>query len=148
MSLKTSPISVRASAALPAAGAYDTASTATVIDAKAYSFLELRINYTRGGVGGSAKFKVLVASDNTSQTVFYERTIDDGTINVSSNGASYSNVYTSEKQLPVASGAATESRTFIIDVSTARYVKILFAEVGAVATPGILDADCITGEDE
>lgn len=143
MSLKSDPITVRATAALPAAGAYDT--SPTVIDTTNFATLELRVTYARGGAGGSVKFKVQVASDATQGT-FFTRTVDDGTINASGS-SSYSNIYQSEK-LYTPAGAGAESYTYIIDVSDVRYVKIPFAEAGNVGAPGIVTADCVLGEEE
>lgn len=143
MSLKSDPITVRATAALPAAGAYD--SSPTVIDTGNYSTLELRVTYTRGGVGGSCKFMVQIGSDS-AQGTFFTRTVDDGTINATGS-KSFSNIYQSEK-LYTPTGAGAESYTYIIDVSDVRYVKIPFAEAGAVGTPGTVTADCILGEEE
>jgi hypothetical protein len=136
---KVGATTVRASAALAAAGAYDTASAATAIDVQQSSSLELFISYTRGGASGSCKFKVLVSDDAVN---FFERTVEDG----ASLSSGTMNVYTAQHQLPAAAGASAELRSYIITVGTAGWVKVLFAEVGNTGAPGTVAATCVLGK--
>lgn len=123
----------RASAALPAAGAYDTAGSVTAIDVLRGDAVELFVSYTRGAAGGAPKFKVLVSDDNI---LFYERTVEDGAS--LSSGAML--VFTAEHKLPAAASASAELRTYVIDVSTCGWAKFLFAEYGNTGSPGTLAA--------
>ena len=52
----------RASAALPAAGAFDT--TPTALACPGFDFVTLYFTYTRGGAGGAFKFKVEASLDS------------------------------------------------------------------------------------
>lgn len=124
---KTTSFVARASAALPASGAYDT--TPTTIDTGYAQGLELCVSYTRGTTGGAVKLKVQVSQDGTA---WYDRTVEDGA-SLSSGAMS---CYVAEHKLPVSSGSTAELYTYVVDVSTVRYARVAAAEYGATGTPG------------
>ncbi len=131
---KLGAVTVRASAVLAGSGAYD--SDGTEIDVQAYNWMQLYVTYTRGGASGSTKFKILFSDDGEN--------FDDGTV---IDGASLStgtmSVYTAQYQLPAAAGASAERRSLRFPVSTAGWVKVLFAEVGNTGAPGTVAATCV-----
>lgn len=134
--IKGGPRAVRASAALPAAGAYDTEASATLVDTRGARQLEVFVDYTRGAAGGQCTLKVLAYNDDPAPTNGYERTVLDG----ASLASGVVNAWTLQVKLPVAAGAALERRSVIFDVGTAAYVRVLFAELGVPATPGTVAA--------
>lgn len=139
--VKSDPILVRAFAALPAAGAFD--AKAIAIPLGDYSECELRMQYTEGAVGGFAVFMVFVC--DTESGLYFPRSIDQNTLTVTTPTAS-TNIFQSVKALPVSAAAPPTLITFgPFSVSTAKWMKVLFAEAGVVATPGSLQADCVLG---
>jgi hypothetical protein len=141
--IKGGPRVVRASAALPAAGAYDTeaAMVANAVDVRGARGVELFVDYTRGGVGGQFKVKLLGYNDDPAPAAGagFERTILDG----ASLASGVVNVFTFEAKFPVSAGAALEKRSLEFLVERVAYVVFLFAEVGAVGTPGTLAATAV-----
>lgn len=121
---------LRASAALPASGAYDTTANMTAMSVLESDWVELYITYTRGAAGGACQFKVLSSPDGG--TTYFERTVEDG----SSLSSGAMDVFTAVHKLPVAAGASAELRTYIVPVDTATHVKVIFAEYGNTGTPG------------
>lgn len=136
--MANAPITVRASAALAAAGAYDAAPTTITLGAA--TLAELRWTYTRGIAGGQCKFKIDVS--DASGGTYYDRTIDQGTLTITA-GEAVTNLYTAAKAPPVPAGAGAESRSYLFDVSTAAFLQVSFAEVGNIGTPGTVVASIV-----
>jgi hypothetical protein len=128
--VKGGPRVVRASAALPGAGVYDTEASAVAlaVDVRGSRGVELFVDYTRGGAGGAFKVKVLGYNDDPAPAAGggYERTIIDGA-SLSSGAV---NVFTAEFKFPVTAGAALEKRSLEFLVERVAYVVFLFAEYG------------------
>ncbi len=125
---------VRASAALPAAGAYDTAGAtfrASVVDR---DVVALWYTYTRGAASGSAKIKIFGSCDNG--TTYAPMLIVDTTV---APVAGLQNLIVAQFQLPASTGAAAEEGIVPpIDVSGVTHIQVLSAEVGNTGTPGTL----------
>lgn len=124
-------ITARASAALPASGAYDDYTAAVNIPCQDTPEVELQITYTRGDTGGSAKMMLYTSLDGTT---FGPRTVIDG----GSLSSGTMNVYDAQFQFPAAAGPTAEARSFIVSVAGAIALRVIFAEVGNTATPGTL----------
>lgn len=138
--MKEQPLLVRSqvarvSAALPAAGAYDT--LPLVMETPDAEFVTLWFSYTRGGVGGSFNWKIEGSPNNTP--VWYQLSYGDrpavvaGTDNTGATQQA-DNVYQ-------ANGATIER--FIVGPITLErtfeQLRVFGAEVGAVGTPGTLE---------
>lgn len=141
---KAGPFTVRESAELPAAGAYDSLADVTVIDTRNYTVAELYVSYTNADPAGQAKFIVYAGWDPTDNASLSPRTVDDGSINASAN-ESYSNLYISEKKLPASPTGDAYSYTYIFSVATTRLIAVAFAEVGSLLNPGTLSAQLMLG---
>ena len=140
--VKSDPITLRASAVLPAAGAFDPISSAVAASLGDYSEAEIRVTYTRGAAGGQCAMIVSVA--DAEGGVYAARSIDDGAI-AASGPVSFSNLYVSAKNFPAPASADPLTVTYLIRVDTARWCKVQFAEVGKVASPGTVYAECVLG---
>lgn len=130
----TTARTLRASAALPAAGAYDVAPTPVAVGAAAR--LRLFCTYTRGAAGGAFALKIQRSHDGG--TTFVDDTVIDGT----SLSAGAVNVFTLALKFPVAAGAGAEARGFLVEVDADTHVRVAAAEYGVTGTPGTL---AITG---
>lgn len=125
-------VSVRASAALAAAGAYDTAATVG-LSALHCDKLGLSCSYTRGAAGGAAKIKVIVSCDNGA--TFVPLMMVDPT----SYSAGVQTLIVAEFKLPASTGASAETYAVPpIDLSGYSHYQVLAAEYGITATPGTL----------
>lgn len=142
VAVKSDPVIVRASAILEPAGAYDPDAKTLAVLMSDYSLAELRIQYTRGAPGGQAKFMVFVSNEEFG--TYYPRSIDDASIHVT-QPRSFSDLYQSEKLMPIPADALPMRITYMIDVATAMWIKVIFAEVGVIGAPGTVVADCILG---
>jgi hypothetical protein len=131
----TTPRTYRASAALPASGAYDLAPA--TIEMGTSSRVRLFCKYTRGAAGGA--FKLKVARSDDGGTTFIDDTVIDGTS--LSSGAL--NVFTLELKFPVAAGAPQESRNFLIEAEIETLVRVAFAEYGNTGSPGTLEVTMV-----
>lgn len=124
---------VRASAALPAAGAYDTAGASFRVSVADRDVASLWCTYTRGAASGAASIKIYGSCDNG--TTYALCTVIDP--------ASYSTgtqlLAAAVFKLPVASGSGAEEWIVPnIDVSAFTHIQVLSAEYGITATPGTL----------
>lgn len=131
----------RASAALPASGAYDT--TPTKVDLSPYAqTLTVWATYTRGDTNGAARIKPEVSPDGVT---WYRATlVDTSTI----GGTAPDGVLATRAlayDLPVPAGASALLTSHTVDVRGARFFRCAAAEVGAVGTPGTLAM--LTSED-
>lgn len=139
---KSKPFDVRAALKLPNGSVFDDLDTATPVPAIDWGTLELRMTYQRAAGGGYQSFIIAVADEEDGE--YFYRTIDDGSINPSGEYSS-SVLYISEKKCVVPADGNPLRTTYLIDVSTARWLKILFREVGAPGNPGTLLATAVLG---
>ena len=134
---KTTPRTLRASAALPAAGAYDSAPVSLPLSptvATAY----LHLSYTRGAVNGSCE--VLVEGSVDGVTFYSLAVANGGGISTGAPTSSKARlpIYGLVYQLPVPPSASAITMTLPVDVGGWTSVRITGAEVGVTATPGTL----------
>lgn len=124
----------RASAALPAAGAYD--ATPTEMVCVGAEFVTLYFTYTRGGAGGAFNFQVEVSPDATNwyDTATYE-------VGVLAAGADNTNRIQREITIYQAIGATAEMFVHgpVPLGGTVETMRITCAESGAVGTPGTVE---------
>lgn len=122
----------RASAALPAAGAYDP--TPTVMHCVGFETCTLFIAYTRGGVGGDMQFRIEVSPDSTG-TVWHRGGIYAPGA-VASGSDSVSNLQRESVEYG-STGAGIEQVVYgPIDLRGAARIRVPCRESGAVGTPG------------
>lgn len=131
----------RASAALPAAGAYDT--TPTKVDVAPYATsITLWATYTRGTTNGAARIKPEVSPDGVT---WYRATLVDTTTigGTAPDGVLATRALAYDLPVPASASAVRTSHT--VDVRGARFFRCAGAEVGVVGTPGTLAL--LTSED-
>lgn len=119
----------RASAALPAAGAYD--SSPTQISCDTFNELTFLVRYTRGGAGGAVTYKVEFSNDasiwyQNSDTEIGDVTAGSDTINLTQRAES-------SYQATSASAENFTTQTFTV---LGNFCRIVMKESGAVGTPG------------
>lgn len=133
----TNPITLRASAALPAAGAWD--STPLTIAMPMRELLFLFCTYTRGGVGGAVDIQIQVSPSSSGTTWASIATVNVGTITAGSDVQSrvQRGYYTYQ-----ATGASAESFAIALRILIPERIRVLAKESGAVGSPGTL---AITG---
>lgn len=140
------PVTFRASAALPAAGAWD--ATPTEQNVAGASALRLSLTYTRGAAGGAFEFQVessiyavvgnvpAGASEWVTEPLFEVDTIAAGTDAVS--------LVQRESVSYTSTGAGAEDFFMMpIDLAGIERIRIRARETGVVGTPGTLS---IVGE--
>jgi hypothetical protein len=124
---------IRASAALPAAGAYDTAGATFRANVSDRDTVSLWCEYTRGAASGGAAIKVYGSCDNG--TTYALCAIVDPTSYSSGTQTLIGAIF----KLPLATGASAEEWIVPnIDVSAFTHIQVLSAEYGITATPGTL----------
>ncbi len=124
----------RASAALPAAGAYD--SSPTPIAGDTYKKVCFFISYTRGGAGGAVTYKVELSNDAITWYQFSEL---QSTATVT--GSDTVDLQQRAEVKYTSTGASAErfvTPTFLI---SSKYFRIVMKESGAVGTPGTASAE-------
>lgn len=122
----------RASAALPAAGAFDT--SPTVMRCPAFQKVTLFIEYTRGGAGGKVKVKIETSPVNTGD-VWHMPDLYNPATPVA--GADSVSPIQREYLEYGATGAAIEKHEIPVYLGGAvERLRIACAESGAVGTPG------------
>jgi hypothetical protein len=126
--MTTTPRTIRASAALAAAGAYDSAPTTVIVGPA--KRLRLFCTYTRGGASGAFKLKVARSPDGG--TTF----VDDTEVDPPTSGVAA--VFTAQFEFPAAAGAGAEARNFVVEVEGDTHVRVAFAEYGNTGAPGTL----------
>lgn len=133
-------IPARLAGALPAAGAYDAEPIAVPVNGmELYSFL---ISYTRGAGGGSSAYKVeICADDNPSTGEWYQIAYVEGEPVVT--GSDLQNKTQRVEFLYGATGVLVERFTSPSFSSLTNFVRIVFKEVGQIATPGSVTAYCV-----
>jgi hypothetical protein len=133
----------RASAALPAAGAYDAAPTELYCNT--FETVTLFFTYTRGGAAGAFAFRVDVSPDGTGATWFRQTLYAPANV---VTGADSQSDFQREAVEYGSTGAAAES--FVYGPMTlggvAERIRIAAAETGNVGAPGTLAIRVVFGE--
>lgn len=125
---------LRASAALPAAGAWDAAPL--TMPCAGWTKLTLFCSYTRGGAAGSVRMAPQFSNAVAPTTWYSPTSYDAGAF---AAGADVNSNLQRETLLYTATGAGAE--TFIYDLelpSNVEYVRCACREVGNVAAPGTM----------
>ena len=125
---------LRAEAALPASGAWDDASTATVLRVHDLSQVSLFADYTEGDTGGGVEYRVEVSPVSDGDDWYPAEEVIDETAVASSGEARIFPVRTASMRLNGTQAAPVHT----IDVGGADRVRVLAREVGVTATPGDL----------
>ena len=122
----------RASAALPAAGAYDAAPT--VMHCAGFETCTLFIAYTRGGAGGDMQFRVEVSPDSAG-AVWHR-----GGVYAPGTPASGTDVVSNLQRESVEYGSTGAGREDVVygpfDLRGAARLRVPCCESGAIGTPG------------
>ena len=141
MSEKGSLVTVRASAALEASGAFDPTPLALPLDPITET-LTLYVTFARGSSSSSAKLRVLESPDGV--TYYYQCVGDAAALTTS---APYKRVPASivEYLLPVPASGSEVRFAIPLNVHGAKAIKIEFAEYGDTANPGTLAASLQVG---
>lgn len=129
----TTPQTLRASAALPASGDYDSSPTKIHL-ASCTQSVTVECTYTRGGSGGYCALKPELSFDGTT---WMRATIGTGVLSSTAPDGTMPLVcllYSS----PVPSSGSALTFAVNFDVQGARYFRCAAAEVGATGTPGTL----------
>ncbi len=130
---KTTGDVIRASAVLPASGAYDTAGASFIMNVNDRDTVSLWCTYTRGAASGAAKIKLYGSCDNG--TTYAACTVVDP----ASYSAGTQTLVGADFKLPVATGASAEQWIVPnVDVSAFTHIMVLGAEHGVTGTPGTL----------
>lgn len=119
----------RASAVLPAAGAFD--ATLVAIPSNTFDQITFLISYTRGAVGGAISYKVEVSNDLTTWYQLCET--QSGTVTPGSDVVDPSQRVAITYQSASASQENFTSPTFSV---VTKYYRIGVRESGVVGTPG------------
>ena len=119
----------RASAVLPAAGAYDTSPTAICMNTtREVAFL---ISYTRGGVAGAVTYKIEMTNDGTN---WYQcADVMEAAVVAGSDSL---NLQQRSAFSYTATGGSAEKFMSQSYVVSATFVRIVFKESGNVGAPG------------
>jgi hypothetical protein len=135
--LKRNAGELRASAALPASGAYDTAANATVLDVQTVHDVTLYCKYTPGATGGRFKLEVLASDDGVDYATL--EVLDGSTLSagVIDSGAL-------QTRSPASSGTTVEHRAYDFNVRRAGWIKVIACEAGVTGTPGTLRVRAVT----
>lgn len=141
----TNPIIFRASAALPAAGAWDAAPVE--VESPGGSELTLVFSYTRGAAGGAFDFQIgtsiysAVSTPPAGAAAWAQESLYQ--LGVLAAGADAQSRVQMEYQTYQATGAAQEAFVFTVKLSqSTERVRVRARESGVVGTPGTLQ---ITG---
>ena len=140
----TNPVNLRASAALPAAGAWD--ATPTESSAALASTVTLSFTYTRGAVGGAFDWQMEVSPYAVAANVaagaseWVTEAIYAGGAVVA--GADTTSLVQGELQSYTATGAAAEDFVYgPIELNGVERVRVRARESGVVGTPGTLQVE-------
>lgn len=133
------PVVIRASAALPGAGAYDATPTETVVSGCGH--FTLYFQYTRGAAGGSFGFRIDTSPFPVDQGVYQNwfrmALYSPGAL---AAGADVASNIQREAITYQATGAAIEMFVYgpVELRGTVERIRVACAEIGAVGTPGTL----------
>lgn len=123
---------LRASAALPAAGAWDAGASATELRVHDLSQVTLFATYTEGTSGGAVEYRVEVSPVSSGDDWCPAEEVIDETAVVASGEARIFPVRTASMRLNSTQTAPAHT----IDVGGAERVRVLAREVGVTGTPG------------
>lgn len=131
--VRKGPLSeLRADAALPASGAWDDASEATVLRVHDLSQVSVFVDYTEGTSGGGVEYRIESSPVSDGDDWYPAEEVIDETAVASSGEARIFPVRTASMRL-----AGTQAGpVHTIDVGGAERVRVLAREVGVTATPG------------
>lgn len=132
----TTAQTARASAALPASGAYDTSPAALSLNPQTQT-VTLWCTYTRGTGGGYAGLRPELSPDGVT---WYAAPLVDGTLTTSAPYGSLP-LLAAQYNLPAPSSGAAFRIAVSLDVAGARFFRVGAAEVGQSGTPGTLAMD-------
>lgn len=127
-------IVARASAALPAAGAFD--ASPIILPCSDFSFVTFYISYTRGGIGGAVTLKPLASPLSDTLASFYQLSaVDVGTLVA---GSDLVHIIQRQAVKYTTGGAPAELFTYgpIELRGTVERLQVPCAESGAAGTPG------------
>lgn len=133
----------RASAALPAAGAFDASPTEMVC--ADMEFVALYVTYTRAAAGGAVTFKIETSprtTDSLTLENWYQATILAGGAVV--GGADTTSLLQRDETQYTSTGAGAE--TFVLPIalrSTAERLRVACAESGVVGNPGTVQITAV-----
>lgn len=127
----------RASAALPASGAFDT--TPTEMNVSGFHYAMFYLTYTRGGAGGDVQFKIEASPVGAGDHWYSIGTSSAGT--TSSGADTVGNVQRGEVEYG-STGAGAEKFTYgpIALGGCVERLRLVAQESGATGTPGTLAA--------
>lgn len=128
------PVTIRASAALPAAGAED---VPIEIPTGGYGYLVVQGVYTRGAVGGGFHLRVQIADTVGGVDYWVERTLNDSGVFAAGTPAVDGGVPRRYSRYATSANAEGE-RDVVIQIGGADKVRIYAKEIGVSATPGVL----------
>lgn len=126
---------VRASAALEAAGAFDTP-VAVPLDPLT-EIVTLYVKYTRGGASGAFKFRVKESPDGVT---FYRQCLADGSTLTTSAPYKSIDVGCTVYEVEAPASGSAEYYAIPVNVHAAKAVQVEFAEYGNTGAPGTLEA--------
>ncbi len=134
--IETQLVTLRTSAALAGAGAYDAAPTE--VACPSFTRLTLLCSYTRAGVGGSARMRVEFCPTATGTGTWYRLTVQEA--GAFAAGADVNDLLQRSTNLYTSTAAGAERFIWDLEIPTAmERVRIACAEVGAVGTPGTFE---------
>lgn len=133
----TTTRTLRASAALAAAGAFNASPTTVALDSHCQS-VTVWCTYTRGGSGGYATLRPQISHDGVH---WYAAPILDGTLTTSAPYGTMA-VVAAQYNLPAPGDGSAFGIAVSLDVAGARYLRIAAAEVGNTGAPGTLELLC------
>lgn len=137
MARKYQTLTARASAALPAAGAYDSAPTSVPVQHA--DEVTLYLAYAQGGAGGACALKIDVSPDQG--TTWHALTVLDSTLTVSTPNATM-NAYAQVLQFPAGSG----NYCYTLATGGVPLLRVRAAETGNTAAPGTLSVKLVPNQ--
>ncbi len=130
---KVAGTTIRASAALPASGNYDTAGATFRVNVRDRDVASLWCEYTRGAASGAAAIKVFGSCDDG--VTYAQCTVVDPSSYATGTQLLAAAIF----KLPVSASASAEEWIVPnIDVSAFTHIQVLAAEYGVTGTPGTL----------
>ena len=135
--ISTQLVTLRTSAVLAAAGAYDAAPTE--VACPSFTRLTLLVSYTRGAAFGSVRMRVEFSPTSIAGAgAWYRLSEQEG--GAFAAGADVANLTQRSTMLYTSTAAAAELFIWDLEIPTAmERVRIACAEVGVVGTPGICE---------
>ena len=130
----TNPVTLRTSAALPAAGAWDATPLSAIVGTT--SRINLYFEYTRGAAGGAVDWKIETALP--AGTEWYQTTIESPGIMVA--GSDIQSYVQRNHRTYTSTGAAIERFVYgPIEIEAAEQFRVVARESGVVGNPGTFE---------